>query len=486
MQISDHNADEAPTAVAPRIDPGLLVSEGRFAELAADHNPDTQLVVDPAGNIRFVGGNIETLVGLSREEAMAMSIWEYVHPEDFESAAGAFNEATRTTGYHLPTAFRIRGAGDEWIEAEITGTTFDCLEGVWLVIAIRRVRDRDEVIHRRKRIETLIREASTACAAATWLDVDNVVANVLEGLVEIVDGTAISMGWETDGVLSMGAVWPGRYSLPVGASYDRLWSREDLASSLLKVCLDLNELPNSWLRDRMLADGVRAVIEIPLSDESPWGFARIAFRGSAQKWDDANVDLVKVLATTLMSTIWRCIAERHLQAQATTDALTGLMNRSELYRTLDEFMSDRRGSGRVAVFYGDLDNFKLVNDLHGHDKGDDLLIAVADALRSSVRAIDVIARIGGDEFIILCPDIDELNQLDHIRRRIVDSVGKIDTYGVPVGMSLGMALAEVGESSNDLLKRADALMYGNKRASSTRVLFEEHGRVPELVRGHRR
>ncbi|MEI2638188.1 MAG: PAS domain-containing protein [Microthrixaceae bacterium] len=86
----------------------------------------------------FAGGNIETLVGLSREEAMAMSIWEYVHPEDFESAAGAFNEATRTTGYHLPTAFRIRGAGDEWIEAEITGTTFDCLEGVWLVIAIRR------------------------------------------------------------------------------------------------------------------------------------------------------------------------------------------------------------------------------------------------------------------------------------------------------------------------------------------------------------
>ena len=469
---SNHHQDNENSGDCSRGDAADLAEAGLFAQLASDHSPDVQLVVDPMGDIRYVGGTVEQLVGLTPEETLKESIWEFVHPEDLDSALGAFNEAARVTGYHLPTAFRVRGPNDTWVDAEIKGTTFEGPGGTWLIISIRQIADRGEVIARRRSIETLIREASTACSAVSWPQVDKVVTYFLEQLVGIVNASSFSMGWETAGRMELGAIWPERHAAAHTDGFEQLWPREVLSSSMLHVSLHMEDVPRSLLRDLMIVDGVRAVVEFPLSDEAPWGVGRFTFKGSAAHWDDANLDLVKVLVTTLMSTIWRCRAERSLQEQATTDPLTGLMNRAELYRALDTCLADRRTSGKVAVFYGDLDNFKMVNDLRGHNAGDELLCAVAEALRSSVRAVDVIARLGGDEFVIVCPDVDDLSQLDMIRDRIFESFCQINTFDVPVSISLGMALAEDGESSGELLSRADHLMYRTKRAAANRRLIQ--------------
>ncbi|WP_244890091.1 GGDEF domain-containing protein [Mycobacterium lentiflavum] len=138
-----------------------------------------------------------------------------------------------------------------------------------------------------------------------------------------------------------------------------------------------------------------------------------------------------------------------LRKIAHTDSLTQLFDRSTLATQLS---THANGSAVVLI---DLDNFKSYNDAYGHEAGDDILIAFADAIRSSVRKEDIAFRIGGDEFLLLlvgadCAEAEQV--LDRLRRRWAES-------GQPVGFSAGTASGE-----QDLMRLADAHMYANKRS----------------------
>lgn len=458
---SERSVDEASRRAAE------LARCGAFAQLAADHNPDTILVIDPDGAVRYAGGAIGNLVGLTPEQALTASIWDFIHPADLESAAGALNEASRNDGYHMPTEFRIRGHEGQWVDAEVTGTTFGSCDGAWLVLTIRMTAYRNEVIRRRDEIEAVVREASTVLSGVSWTDVDDAVSDFGQQLASVVGADSFSMAWTDEGDTLYGAGWPTWIRNIDGGRFDRLWPRDMLAGSLMQFTDDLMAMPPTRARELLLANGARAAVEIPLTGEPLWGVARLTFRHSSLCWDDANVDLVKVLATALMSTVRRCRFERALHDRASTDPLTGLMNRTELYRHIEESVDSDGLNGDLAVLFGDLDNFKMINDVHGHAAGDDLLIEVANVLRESVRAVDVIARLGGDEFVVVCPDVENLDQVHSIADRIVRAVEGIDTRGVPIAMSLGMAVRRSGESGQELLQRADHRMYESKKARST-------------------
>lgn len=138
-----------------------------------------------------------------------------------------------------------------------------------------------------------------------------------------------------------------------------------------------------------------------------------------------------------------------LRKIAHTDALTQLLDRSTLGAQLSTHAS---GSAVVLI---DLDNFKRYNDTRGHSAGDELLVAFADSLRCSVRADDLVFRIGGDEFLVLAVGAarGEAEQiLDRLRQRWAE-------LGEPVGFSAGIAVGE-----RDLLRLADAHLYANKRS----------------------
>jgi len=156
------------------------------------------------------------------------------------------------------------------------------------------------------------------------------------------------------------------------------------------------------------------------------------------------------------------------------DRLTGLVSREVLIDRLDHCMvrSDRT-SEPYALLFCDLDGFKLVNDLLGHEAGDTVLIEVARRLQRAVRAYDTVARFGGDEFVVLLEDINGTEDALAIAHRIVVSVA--ETIALPdaqaaVGVSIGVAhTAGATESRDVLLARADAAMYEAKRAGKGRV-----------------
>jgi diguanylate cyclase (GGDEF)-like protein len=165
-------------------------------------------------------------------------------------------------------------------------------------------------------------------------------------------------------------------------------------------------------------------------------------------------------------------SERENRRLAQYDLLTGLPNRNMNLKRFDELLAGPRArSGEMqrdlTVFCLDLDGFKEVNDCFGHAAGDALLIALADRLRDSVRAIDFVSRIGGDEFVILLPAISPADAAD-IARRIIARVEAPFDVGLPapvqVGISIGSACAPGdGETADALLRSADRAMYEAKR-----------------------
>jgi len=156
-----------------------------------------------------------------------------------------------------------------------------------------------------------------------------------------------------------------------------------------------------------------------------------------------------------------------VQTSAATDPLTGLANRSWFTRVLDErLLPEGAPRARAAVLFLDLDGFKDVNDQRGHPAGDQLLTEVARRITHSVRDLDLVARHGGDEFVVLLENVENPAVAHTVAARVVDAISapfEVDGSTVTLGVSIGVAYyPEHGLSGSELLKRADHAMYRAK------------------------
>ena len=156
-----------------------------------------------------------------------------------------------------------------------------------------------------------------------------------------------------------------------------------------------------------------------------------------------------------------------MRSLAHTDPLTGLPNRRGLNIALASALARCGPDKLLAVYVMDLDGFKPVNDQHGHDVGDELLIAVTRRLQNHVRQSDVVARLGGDEFVVMTGQLASAQQAQELGHKLLDAFRTPFSLGnlqVQVGLTIGYAIAP--DDSNDalsLLKLADAAMYSGKQ-----------------------
>ncbi|MEO1061734.1 MAG: EAL domain-containing protein [Actinomycetota bacterium] len=219
----------------------------------------------------------------------------------------------------------------------------------------------------------------------------------------------------------------------------------DLAAlDLSKVIVSrLSVAPLAALRVGVAADRVASAEQIEALDLLV-GQARVALR---------NELLVAELRSTRSA----------LEEQALTDSLTGLPNRAAFHRHLAE-RRDREVDGFIGVLFCDLDGFKAVNDEMGHDAGDELLVEVARRLTQTSLAGDLVARIGGDEFVLVATR-PEPRDLEILADRLVRTVGvpvPIRARTALVGSSVGVAVATPDLDDDELVRRADAAMYAVK------------------------
>lgn len=158
-----------------------------------------------------------------------------------------------------------------------------------------------------------------------------------------------------------------------------------------------------------------------------------------------------------------------------TDPLTGAGNRRHLdERFVLEVDRAQRYDKQLSVVIADLDHFKAINDTYGHNAGDEVLKAVAAVIRGSMRATDIMARFGGEEFVLLLPETGRVGAellAERIRRAL--ELQPVGGLAQPVTASFGVAIARASESAKDVLKRADEALYQAKHAGRNRVVVAE-------------
>ncbi len=242
---------------------------------------------------------------------------------------------------------------------------------------------------------------------------------------------------------------------------------------------------------RGLLQAIRDQVPRVITDSTESGSwsGEVGFRGPDGLERTLDIDLLIHRSGDGLIEYWGGIASditatKHLQLelsrQANHDALTGLPNRLKLVRTAADALDGIRGTrNNVAMLFLDVDRLKDVNDTVGHDVGDSLLIQVATRIAHATRPSDMVARIGGDEFVVLCQGgIDEHGALDLADRVRHALTGRVMTQGVEIelSVSIGIAVASAqsveGVSGHDaaleLLRQADIAMYQAKRFGRSR------------------
>jgi diguanylate cyclase (GGDEF)-like protein/PAS domain S-box-containing protein len=274
----------------------------------------------------------------------------------------------------------------------------------------------------------------------------------------------------TDGVAMYDTSLRYRYINPAGEAWrgrhmDELVGRTDREVGLPARTLELWE---GALR-RVLDTGVREELEVAgvvgLGGEGTWFHITLSPEG------DADGHVVGVLASGRDMTALK-EAQRELSHRANHDPLTGLANRALMDDRLASALRRlHRRDGVVVVFYIDLDGFKVINDRCGHAAGDDVLVGAARRLQSVARQQDTVARIGGDEFVVVC-EMDNAGQVEQMAQRLTTAVasnGDIEDVGMWITGSVGVAVAMTPDvDPGTLIRTADQAMYVAKATGRNR------------------
>jgi diguanylate cyclase (GGDEF)-like protein len=185
---------------------------------------------------------------------------------------------------------------------------------------------------------------------------------------------------------------------------------------------------------------------------------------------DEEIGFVRAVAHIVSTAMARLRGEERVRHEAVHDPLTGLANRTLFGDRLQLALArSERSEGHVGLLFLDLDNFKQVNDAYGHAAGDAVLVELARRLQTAVRPFDTVARIGGDEFVVLCEQVDDKSavalgqRLQEAIRLPFTTAGTLHNLSASIGIALGRADPEV------LLANADGALYRAKARGGGRL-----------------
>jgi diguanylate cyclase (GGDEF)-like protein len=193
-----------------------------------------------------------------------------------------------------------------------------------------------------------------------------------------------------------------------------------------------------------------------------------------------------------MTSMYRGIilrAERRLLAQATTDALTGLANRSHFQdRAGAAIASSQRSGQALTLILSDIDFFKRINDEFGHEAGDTVLVELARLMRACLREVDVLSRWGGEEFLVLLPHSDEAGAAavaERMRQTVSAARITLGDRVIPITMSFGVARIGVDQDLRDATARADRALYLSKQGGRNQVTIDPPARDEVVASGRK-
>jgi diguanylate cyclase (GGDEF)-like protein/PAS domain S-box-containing protein len=385
---------------------------------------------------------VTDILGWEPRELVGRPSLDIMHPEDHQRAIEHWMEMLATPLSQRRVRLRHRHANGGWVWLELTSSNLldhpdhECVEAEAVDIsdemaAHEGVRARERLLHR---------IAETMPLGLLHVDAERRVVYSNERLHQIV-GRELEP--TVDAQLS-NVVQEDRHSLELAL--------QDVLRNGRDVDLELRlRVPEE--------DGERS--------------ARLRFGALV---DDEGHALGAVICVDDVTERARLYAE--LERRAEFDVLTECRSRASIMTALDDAM----GKGPLAIVFLDLDGFKDVNDAHGHAMGDKLLVIVGERLRRAVRTGDLVGRLGGDEFLVVCSKADSTEEVIDAAARLADAVSRpvrIGATRISIRVSVGVTVASDGMTAERLIADADTAMYESKRQGAGRpVLY-----TPQLLAG---
>ncbi|KMO70039.1 Cyclic di-GMP phosphodiesterase Gmr [Mycolicibacterium chlorophenolicum] len=406
-----------------------LAESERLYRFLVDHAPDVVAWQLVDTTFLWVSPAVQTILGYSPEDLVGRTAYAFMHPDD-ESTARATEWFDPAAAAPAPMLVRMRHSDGRYRSMEVAG---------------QLVRDADGAP---AQLRTSWRDVTARVKAEQDRDaavqlVQSVVANSPIGIA-VSDGTGV-LEQVNEALCSM-----------LGCASDQLLGHRvdefvhpddtcpDGSAQLLSGALTAHESECRYLRP----DGT-----------AMWGHrTTMVLRGDT---DDGARLLIHLQDVTA-----RRLAYDELRHAATHDPLTGLANRVAFDAHLASTHDDGELEDCNGLLFIDLDDFKTVNDTHGHEVGDELLTIVADRIRGSIRPQDFAARMGGDEFVVLCLRLPDHRTAVGIAERIVEALATPFTVGaltITISASVGVTTGS-GEDRRNLMTSADRAMYRAKQA----------------------
>jgi diguanylate cyclase (GGDEF)-like protein/PAS domain S-box-containing protein len=426
--------------------------------------PDASIGAGRDGLIAFVNARAEELFGYSRDELLGKPI-ETIWPERMRARYVRNMELYFSLEHPLrftERAYGVRRDGTEFV-GEMSWGIVETDDGPLLLAVGRDISDRLAA-------ERALRRHGDEQTAVAALG-----ERALSGVApaELAREAAERVGMALSAELVLVAEPPGAGGEPAAVAR---WGAGDVPASALTDA-----------EAAMRGDGPRTVpggwsVAIRTGEET---FGALTVYG-ARDAGEAGPFLTAV-ANVLATAYARLRADQQIRHQALHDPLTRLANRALCRDRIEQALAHAERSGiPAAVLYVDVDDFKRVNDVYGHAAGDRLLVALARRLAATVRPGDTVARMGGDEFVIVCEGIGE-RIATALGARIADAVAEpLEVEGTEhrVSASVGIALAGPAAADPDtLLANADAAAYRAKEAGRGQVeIFDERLRRSALAR----
>jgi diguanylate cyclase (GGDEF)-like protein/PAS domain S-box-containing protein len=469
--LAEHNSSSAPRRES------ALAVDARYRALVRNL-PDTVVAVHDRNLVGVsIDGPLVERIGYDTSRFAGVPLQELLGPDDHARLDPFYRAAL--AGETVATEFEYSPSGAVYqveivpLRDEATGE----IDGVFSVA-------RNVTAQRRAERETRQREAQQAAIAALGLaalegasrerladEAVEAVARTLE--VELCEVLELSedreqlllragVGWE-DGLVGSAAV-------PHGSTWYAgfIWG----AKGPLVVSDYASETRCKATPLLRRHDGAATIGVVVGSRARPYGVLAAHSR-TPRSFRPDEVDFLQAIANVLAEAHARAEAEARMRHQALHDPLSGLPNRTLLLERFAQWLarSEREDGAGAAILFVDIDHFKIVNDALGHELGDELLCTVARRLRAALRPADTVARVGGDEFVILCEDVGDDGEALAVAKRLSDALEdpfKLAGHLHRVTASIGVATWKPGAKADDLMRDADAAMYRAKERGRAR------------------
>lgn len=443
---------------------------------------DVITVLRPDLTVVFQSSAGSRLLGYPTSELEGSKFASLVHPGDLGRLRLAC--ATAADGIRAdPFDVRLRHADGDWIDVEIA-VRHQANEG-HLVLTTRDARER-------KRAERKLRRQADQQAVVADLGASALEGGELHDLVQlaaseisrVLDADFVGVHQhvpERDAFVLFGGVGLDSFRRNGAAiAGPGSWLEHVLEGKQVQIVSDWGAGSGFSEAAFLQSNGIASGIGVPVpAPQRSFGVLSVqAGRKGQFNYEDGV--FLKAVANVLAAAIARSEAEAEIRHQALHDAVTGLPNRILFEDRLTRVLATARRHNRsLAVLFLDLDNFKRVNDSLGHAVGDQVLQAVARRMSACLRVEDTLARFGGDEFVILMPEIEREEDWAHVVDRIdralqqpLDMTGRQIVTSVSVGVAIGGAL-DPAKDAQALVRDADLAMYAAKqRGPGRREVFE--------------